>query len=276
MAFLAKKKKEQIYLQTWHGTPLKKMGYDQSKRPTRYEQDRLRKQTEIWDYFISSNKHSSDIFRRAFRYTGDIIETGYPRNDILINQPGDTIVKVQSNLSIPIDKKVVLFAPTFRDWDLNSFQTTLSDIKKLSKSIDENTVILLRLHYLLADKIEQLELPENILNASNYGDIQELYLISDVLITDYSSVMFDYALLKRPIILYCYDLEEYETRRGMYLDLHEVGPGPVCKDLEQVIEYLKEPEKLKKYEEKLELFNQEYGSMDDGLAAKRVIEKVFN
>src|SRR5690606_26857582 len=168
---------------------------------------RLKHQTDAWDYFISPNPYSTSIFRRAFRYDGNILETGYPRNDILIRKPDTIVKKVKYYYSIPNDKKVILFAPTFRDWDANSFQKTYNDIRLLSKQVDSDTIILLRLHYLLSNKMSKMVLPENVINASEYEDIQELYLISDVLITDYSSVMFDYALLGRPMIFYCYDLE---------------------------------------------------------------------
>ncbi|MDR9797199.1 bifunctional glycosyltransferase family 2 protein/CDP-glycerol:glycerophosphate glycerophosphotransferase [Aeribacillus pallidus] len=276
IAHLARKKDKQIYLQTWHGTPIKKMGYDQKKLPSKEELKRLKLQTNAWDYFISPNKYSTKIFRRAFRYGGEIIETGYPRNDILIKQPIEISNKVRDILGIPSDKKVILFAPTFRDWDPNSFQTTYTDILKLSKKIDNNSIILLRLHYLLSNKISQIPLPSNVINVSTYQDIQEIYLISDVLITDYSSVMFDYALLKRPIIFYCYDLEEYMSRRGLYFNLLEKAPGPICKKIDDVIFYLDNIQKFKEFETRFERFILEYGNLEDGQAALRVINKVFD
>ncbi|WP_404329930.1 CDP-glycerol glycerophosphotransferase family protein [Mesobacillus maritimus] len=271
-----KKKKKQVYLQTWHGTPLKKMGYDQKKLPSPTELKRLKIQTKAWDYFISPNPYSTDIFKRSFRYDGDIIESGYPRNDILINQPETAVQKAIEYFVIPSGKKIILFAPTFRDWDPNSFQKTLNDIHYLSKEIGNESILLLRLHYLLLNRLNESDLPENVINASTYHDIQELYLISDILITDYSSVMFDYALLRRPIILYCYDLQEYVSRRGTYFDLQEKAPGPVCNTIENVLYYLKHPESLKEYNHVLEGFSQEFGGIEDGTATRKVIERVFN
>ena len=276
MAHLAKKKEQQIYLQTWHGTPLKKMGYDQNKLPNKLELSRLKKQTAAWDYFVSPNKYSTNTFKKAFRYGGEIIETGYPRNDILINQPPEVIQKVQDYLEVPSGKKVILFAPTFRDWDPNSFEKVLNDIQAMSQKIGDDTIVLLRLHYLLSNKILQSDLPSNVINVSTYQDIQELYLLADVLITDYSSVMFDYALLKRPIILYCYDLEEYTTRRGIYFNLIEKSPGPVCEMINDVIFYLNHEEKLKEFDVNLERFTSEFGSFEDGQASLKVVEQVFD
>lgn len=275
IAHLVKKKKEQTYVQTWHGTPLKRMGYDQKTLPTDWELSRLRLQTDSWDYFVSPNPYSTEIFRRAFRYGGEILETGYPRNDVLIQQPKDIAKKTRGFFNISQERRVILFAPTFRDWDPNSFQKTLADILALSKKLDENTVVLLRLHYLLSDRISRLGLPSNIINASSYQDIQELFLISDVLITDYSSVMFDYALLKRPIILYTYDLVEYVTRRGTYFDLESRAPGPVCQTIDEVIAYLDEPKRLRDYDKALENFALQFGSIEDGKAARKVIDEVF-
>lgn len=275
IAHLVKKKKEQTYVQTWHGTPLKRMGYDQKTLPTDRELSRLRLQTDSWDYFVSPNPYSTEIFRRAFRYGGEILETGYPRNDVLIQHPKDIAKKTRGFFNISQERRVILFAPTFRDWDPNSFQKTLADILALSKKLDENTVVLLRLHYLLSDRISRLGLPSNIINASSYQDIQELFLISDVLITDYSSVMFDYALLKRPIILYTYDLVEYVTRRGTYFDLESRAPGPVCQTIDEVIAYLEEPKRLRDYDKALENFILQFGSIEDGKAARKVIDEVF-
>ncbi|QDY44751.1 CDP-glycerol glycerophosphotransferase family protein [Planococcus glaciei] len=271
-----RKKADQVYVQTWHGTPLKKMGYDQKRLPAKNELTRLKLQTEAWDYLISPNRYTSEILRRGFRYGGEILETGYPRNDLLIQQPEDVRRRVQQHFGLSDGKQVILFAPTFRDWDPNSFQKVLDDVQNLSKEIGENDVVLLRLHYLLSEKISQLELPANIVNASTYQDIQELYLVADVLITDYSSVMFDYALLKRSIILYCYDLEEYITRRGMYFDFAELAPGPVCQTIDEVLHYINQPEALNAFSADLERFVGEFGSLEDGQASAKVIEKVFS
>lgn len=275
MAKLAPKRKEQVYLQTWHGTPLKRMGYDQNNLPSEQALSTLRFQVNAWNYFVSPNSYSTTIFKGAFRYDGEVIESGYPRNDVLINKPDEMIQKTKEHFKIDSSKKVVLFAPTFRDWDPNSFQKALKDIQSLSEKIDDNTVVLLRLHYLLANKIKGYNLKQNIINASSYQDIQELYLISDILITDYSSVMFDFALLKRPIILYCYDLDEYLYRRGTYFNLEEKSPGPICSAIEEVIGYLNKPNGFVDYEQALDRFSEEFGSKEDGQATQRVIKEVF-
>lgn len=275
MAHLGNKKENQVYVQTWHGTPLKRMGYDLKRLPSTNELARLSFHSASWDYLITPNNYTTKILKRAFRYSGDILETGYPRNDILIKKPADVIEMTKSFYNIPEGKKVILFAPTFREWDPNSFQKVADDVLKLSRKLDEDSVILLRLHYLLSNRISQLELPNNVINASNYQDIQELYLISDLLITDYSSVMFDYALLKRPIVLYCYDLEEYMTRRGMYFDFEKSAPGPIYKTIEEVIDFVANEEEYNDYNGRLENFVEKFGSLEDGTASAQVVKKVF-
>lgn len=275
MAHLADKKDQQVYVQTWHGTPLKRMGYDQKKLPTHQELVRLKKQTDAWDYLVSPNRYTSRVLKRGFRYGGEILETGYPRNDLLTSQPPEIREKARMSLGIPAAKQVILFAPTFRDWNPNSFQQVLDDVQYISKELGESQVLVLRLHYLLSDKIAQFELPLNIIDASDYQDIQELYLLADLLITDYSSVMFDYALLKRPILLYCYDLDEYITRRGMYFDFAEKAPGPVCETMDELLEYIRYPEKLAVFEGALGRFVEEFGSLEDGKASVKVIDSVF-
>jgi len=275
MAHLAPKRKGQIYLQTWHGTPLKKMGIDQNNISHGQALSRLKSQVSAWDYFITPNRYSTEIFRRAFLYKKDILETGYPRNDILVKKPVEVCEKVRKHFGISSEQRVVLFAPTFRDWNKHSYYKTFKDIQLLSQQVDDNTVILLRLHYLLAARASQIELPKNVINASLYPDIQELYLITDILITDYSSVMFDFAVLKRPIILYCYDLEEYLYHRGTYFDIVKYAPGPVCRTIEEVIHTLEKQGDLTEYNSALNRFVQKFGSLEDGNASKRVIEKVF-
>lgn len=272
------KKKQQIYIQTWHGIPLKKMGLDQERKIGLNERKRLKQQVENWDYFISPNRYSTEIFRRAFRVQGEVLETGYPRNDVLANKPVNPslITKIEKRVGIKPNSRTILYAPTFRDWKTESVDTIMKRVLEISRKLGEHDVLILRLHYLLSNLISGYELPSNVIEASNYPDAQELYLVSDILITDYSSTMFDYAILNRPVILYCYDYDEYKSKRGIYFDLESKGPGPVCRDLSSVLTYLNDSERLYAVaEKKLVGFNARFGYLEDGLASERVIEQVF-
>lgn len=276
LVHLAKKKSNQVYLQTWHGTPLKKMGFDQKTSISKIGINRLELQKNAWDYFISQNPYSTKIFKKAFRYSGEILETGYPRNDILLNYPSDLVVEIKQNIRVSNSANLILYAPTFRDWDKDGFQKMYNDILRISSNIDSQTVLLLRLHYLLSEQMANITLPHNVIDVSKYQDVQELYIVTDILITDYSSVMFDYSILKRPIIFYCYDLEEYTARRGLYFNLHDNAPGPLCFTIEDVLNFILSPNYLDSYKGRLEQFNQEFAMHEDGNATIKVVEKVFN
>ena len=136
---------------------------------------------------------------------------------------------------------------------------------------------LLRLHYKDANRLDDLTYSENVKNVSLYDDISELYLVSDILITDYSSAMFDYANSKKPMLFYAYDLDDYEERlRGLYFDFKDLAPGPLVKNEKELFDAIKEIDKISvEYKEKYDKFTEEFCSMEDGEASRRVIEKVF-
>src|SRR5699024_4221444 len=154
-----------------------------------------------------------------------LLEYGYPRNDILYNWNSKLKVEeLKKRLNLPTDKKVILYAPTWRDdefYSVGKYKFSLKlDLENMERALDEEYIIILRMHYLIASNLDISDYPSFVFDFSNYSDISELYLVSDILITDYSSVFFDYANLKRPILFYTYDLEKYRNQlRGFYLDL---------------------------------------------------------
>src|SRR5699024_1481186 len=191
------------------------------------------KEARKWDYLISPNAYSTRIFKRAFQFQGSIIESGYPRNDILFrdNHVG-TIEKLKVAAHLPLDKKVILYAPTWRDnqfHQVGKYKFNLEmDLNVMKEELGDEYIILLRLHYLVADHIDLSPYGNFVYDFSHYEDINDMYLMSDVLITDYSSVFFDYAILKRPMLFYVYDIEEYRDKlRGFYFDFEEKAPGPL-------------------------------------------------
>lgn len=276
------------YVQTWHGTPLKRLAMDMedvhmpNTNIEKYKRNFL-KESSKWDYLLSPNQYSTNIFKRAFGFHGEVVETGYPRNDFLTNSNElNTINEIKSKCGVPNDKKVILYAPTWRDnqyYSVGRYKFKLElDLKQMEQELGDDYVIILRLHYLIAEQMDLSEYNQFIINLSNHEDIRELYLISDMLITDYSSVFFDYAILKRPIIFFTYDLEEYQdVLRGFYLDLEEDAPGPVVRTTEQVIQEIIElshnPAKTDHY---LSDFHHRFCYLEDGNASKRVIESVLN
>lgn len=281
------KREETIYLQTWHGTPLKRLGLDMEEvhmagtNATRYKRN-FYNQAQEWNYLISPNAYSSEIFKSAFGFQNTMLETGYPRNDLLYaDDQAGLISEIKARLDIPADKKVVLYAPTWRDDEFiarGKYRFDLQlDLNEMQARLGDDYVVLLRMHYLIAQNMDISGHEGFAYDVSSYGDIAELYLISDVLITDYSSVFFDYAHLQRPMIFFTYDLEKYaSTLRGFYFDFEAVVPGPLLKETDQVIDYIEQIDtKSVAYQEKYDRFLERFCSLDDGTASERVLAELF-
>ena len=282
------KKNGQVFLQTWHGTPLKKLRCDIEIETG----NALNSLAEInqkndldvvrYDYFISPSAFASEKFTSAFNLVklgkeDIIIETGYPRNDLLFHFDENYAESVKEKLCLPKDKKVILYAPTFRDNQHDGAGYTYDthiDFEELKQELSDEYVILFRAHYFVASQFDFSRFEGFIFDVSGLDDITPLYTITDLLITDYSSVFFDYANLKRPMIFYMYDLEEYaDAIRGFYIDIAEL-PGPIVKTEEELIEAIKSNNLT--YDEKYREFNKKYNSLDDGNASRRVVEKLIN
>ena len=284
-----KKKKNQVYVQCWHGTPLKKLRYDIEKDNVLNSISEVRKRNDLdaikFDYFISPSKFCTEKFTSAFNLKklnneNIFIEKGYPRNDYLFNYKKSDIKKIKKELNIPLNKKVILYAPTFRDNQVNENGYTYNvelDFNKLKNEFSKEYVILFRAHYFIANKFDFKKYNNFVYDVSKYEDINELYIISDILITDYSSVFFDFANLKKPILFYMYDYNNYKNNlRDFYIDLKEL-PGPILKKENTLIKEIKNIDNYsKKYKKKYEKFNKKYNYLDDGNATKRVVEEIFN
>lgn len=286
-----KKKKNQVYLQTWHGTPLKRLAADiEVGDSTTFYRSEMSwddmvtsyvKDSEKYDYMIAANPFSSGAFSSAFRLKPRvIIDTGYPRNDILINASREYVEELKEKYNIPKNKKVILYAPTWRDntYDTRGYVFELKvDFNAWYKALGHEYVVLYKPHYLIYNTVSK-GLPENfIYDASHCQDINDLYLISDILITDYSSVFFDYGVLKRPVLFYMYDLQEYRDHlRGFYLDIYEELPGPILEREEDLLDRLVHIEELQEeYKERMNRFYQDYCQWNDGESSKKVLDIVF-
>lgn len=281
------KKDCQICVQTWHGTPLKKIGMDltiegnattsQKKGHELYLND-----AKKYDYFVSPSKFCTKVFASAFGLNilnkqDILIETGYPRNDALFNYTEDDVLAIKNSLHIPRNKRVLLYAPTWRDNQYTqgvgySFELSREVVNFLN-GVPDDIVVLMRLHYLVANSVDLSEFGNKVLNVSSYENINDLYLISDVLVTDYSSVFFDYADLRRPILFFMYDLQEYQNNiRDFYIDLDTL-PGPIVETSSELLCALEDLEGLsREYSDKYAEFTSTYNSLDDGNAGLRVAE----
>ncbi|MFD0902009.1 bifunctional glycosyltransferase/CDP-glycerol:glycerophosphate glycerophosphotransferase [Actinomadura sediminis] len=277
------KRPGQTYLQTWHGTPFKRLGYDLTEMPYQRTEkhDWMEHEVPHWDFLLSPSPYATQIMRRAFRYGGEILETGFPRNDILSSPDTDALgTHVRKELGIPEGKKVVLYAPTWRDDQSytrgrRGFRMEL-DVETMRKVLGDDHVLLVRTHHLVTDR----HLPPSddfVMDVSGYPDITDLYMAADVLVTDYSSAAFDFAVLGRPMVFYAYDLERYRDHvRGFYLDLEAEAPGPVVARTIDVAEAVRAaPESEADHADAYDRFFVTYCPHDDGGATGRVLDRVF-
>jgi CDP-glycerol glycerophosphotransferase len=280
-----KRRPDGVYLQTWHGTPLKRMLHDLHTvhgRDGGYV-DRVTEAARQWSVLASPSPYATAAMRSAFRYDGAVVEEGYPRNDVFFRPDADDVARrVRRKLGISLDATVVLYAPTFRDDQpagQNRFSFALPlDLERFTRELGPDVVLLLRMHVLIRGGAPVPdELAGRVHDVSSYPEIQELYLASDALVTDYSSVFFDYAALRRPMVFYAYDLEAYrDTLRGFYLDYSCDLPGPVVTDETALYAALRDlPGVVARYSERYDEFLERFAPHDDGHAAERVVDVVF-
>lgn len=283
--------KNQVYVQCWHGTPLKRLGYDitnsdNAMNSVKEIQSKYRTDTKRLDYLLSPCQFVTDKFGSAWnlkKYGKEkaILEIGYPRNDFLNKYTEKDVLRVKKSLGLEAcDKKIILYAPTWRDNQHDAkagyVYDNPVDFDFLKEKLSDEYIILFRAHYLVADKFDFEAYKGFIYNVSQYDDINELYVLADLLITDYSSVFFDYAILGRPMIFYMYDMEEYrDEMRGFYLDVNSL-PGPILKTeaelADAVCNAYADPAGTK---DMIEAFNKEYNLMNDGKASERLVDIII-
>ncbi|MCH5353853.1 MAG: CDP-glycerol glycerophosphotransferase family protein [Acutalibacter sp.] len=262
------------YIQTWHGFPLKRIEGDvEDALPTDYMQA-AKKDSAMADLFLSDSRFLSDIYRRAFWYSGEILECGFPRNDILFGEHPEIKEKARRALDIPPEKKLMLYAPTFRkDKGLEVYDVDYARcVEALKKRFGGEWLILAKLHPNIADKAGELGLdPRYVRNASDYPDIQELYLLCDAMLTDYSSVMFDYMNTGRPCFAYVNDLAAYKDDRNFYFDIDKLPFSRSETNDELVSNILVFDEETQ--QAKMQQFRREFGMVENaGNAAGTTID----
>ena len=274
-----------LYIQTWHGTPLKRMFLDQDNfygRDPGYVH-RVKEASAQWNALVSPSPYATKAMRSSYGYTGEVYELGYPRNDVLRGPATDEIrANVRHRLSIPRERIIVLYAPTFRD-DQPTTRGRFAfrwpfDPEQFVERFGNDVTLLVRTHFLINTKLEIPEaLKTNIIDVSGFPDINELFLASDMLVTDYSSSFFDYSVLERPIIFFAYDLENYrDNLRGFYLDYETELPGPVTTTPETLFDEIDRASSVTGADrERLRSFAKQYAPNDDGHAAARVIDRLL-
>lgn len=273
----------QIVVQTWHGTPLKKIAFDVPDLKTA-DPDYLKKialEIPNWSYLVSPNEFCTEQLPKAFAYDGPVLETGYPRNDVFYRDDTEALrSRLVKLLGLPADKKLVLYAPTWRD---NEFYgrgrykfTSPFDFDAAKRDLGDEYVMLVRRHPNIVDPVPGAG-EGFVWDVSLYPDVAELLAVSDALITDYSSLMFDFANTGRPMLFYAYDLDDYrDNLRGFYFDFESTVPGPILTTTEATVEALRDlPAVAAEYAERYGEFQRRFCGPEDGNASDRLIDEVF-
>ncbi len=268
----------QVYLQTWHGTPLKRLGRDiLNNNLTKSYLDTMDREAKAWDYLISPNAFCTEIFPSSFGYAGEIIETGYPRNDKLSTAGSAERQAIRQSIGVN-DPSVILvmYAPTWRDYSRTSTGNWQS-VFYLDENLElpEGFKLIYRGHTNTHEAHKDGS-SKNFIDVTRYPNITDLYLAADVLITDYSSVMFDFSVTGKPMIFLTPDLERYRAERGFYFNFEAEAPGPILGTQDEVLAALQSLDEISRnYQAKYRKWQLKFDSHEDGKAASRVIAKVF-
>lgn len=275
---LLRKGPRTFYLQCWHGTPLKLLGHDETKATYAGHAEhmaRLRRDVDHWDALLSPSAEVTEIFRSAFGYEGEVWETGYPRNDpLLAADAAQRREQVRAQLGLEPRERAVLWAPTWRDDQRDDAgrltMRGLLDVRRLVSGLPEGTRLLLRLHKNVVGAAPDLVAP-GALDVSSHPDITDLYLAADVLVSDYSSAVFDFAVTGKPMVLHVPDLEHYRDRaRGMYFDYESWAPGPLTRSTEELADVLGGDQRAG-YED----FRRRFCPHEDGGSTQRVLQRLL-
>lgn len=268
-----RKRPGSVFVQTHHGTPLKRMGVEiEGIEPA--ERLALLERCRAWDFSLSSNRYSTDIWQRAYPVPFTSLEYGYPRNDVLVDPDGAARTRTRALLGLADEELAILYAPTHRDSSA-TFEQQL-DLSRLMRDLGAGHRLLMRTHHFYAhDRVDGLG-GSGIVDVSRHPRVEELFLAADVLVTDYSSVMFDFGVLDRPIVIFAPDWDEYRERRGTYFDLEAERPGPFARTYDELVSAIS----ARSFDAPLERlarerFRSTYCSLDDGRASERVVRRVF-
>ncbi len=274
--FYPPKRKGQYYIQTWHGgIALKKIEKDAEQNLDPQYVKMAVQDSKMIDLFISNSKFCSHMYKNSFWYDGEILECGSPRCDILINGNDSIKKKIKEHYNINYNANLLLYAPTFRS-NLNTDVYNIDFyrvIEALKNKYKGEWKILVRLHPNVSDKNAFIEYNSSIINATYYDDMYELLLASDILITDYSSTMFEFSLSYKPVFLYAPDVDNYINDRGFYFDINSL-PYELAKNNDQLLEIIEKFDE-KRYKEKLKIFLSKLEIKETGNASASVA-KIIN
>jgi CDP-glycerol glycerophosphotransferase len=273
------KRKGTIRVHTHHGTPLKTMGLDLRSAffaGPRMDFERQFRRWARWDYSVSQNAFSTLVWERVYPARYETLEVGYPRNDVLVNASDADVQRIRGELGIERHRCAVLYAPTHREY-LHRDVPPL-DVGRLADDLGRDYVVLVRAHYLHSDapEVEAVRRRRGIVDVSRHPSVEELCLAADVLVTDYSSIMFDYAVLDRPVVIHAPDWDVYRTLRGTYFDLLDEAPGVVARTDDELVSAFRSGAVWAEEATRLRAaFRARFCSLEDGAASERVVRRVW-
>ncbi len=267
-------RKGQTAIETWHGGgAYKRVGIDRLDVGNAHKKHSTKKMNRM-DIFLSSGKMFTEkVIRSAFGFKGEVLEIGLPRNDRLKNAKETDLIKIKEKLGIDLDKKVAIYAPTFRNsLSLDPYSLDIEAVSTaLKEKFEGEWVVLLRLHYYMDNKLFKSSV-QNTLDVTNYPDMQDLLMVSDVLITDYSSSMWDFSLNFKPCFLYATDIKEYSGERDFYTK-PEIWPFPLAEDNETLVHNIKDFD-ITEYAKKVAEHHSLLGSSESGIATKIIGDRI--
>ncbi|MFJ8631831.1 CDP-glycerol glycerophosphotransferase family protein [Streptomyces sp. NPDC093568] len=269
------KRPGQVMVQTRQGTPLKHMGLDLRERPAAAGDkgaDELLGDVDRWDYVLSGNRHSTLTWERVYPGAYTTLEYGSPRNDVFQQATSADVARIRERLGIPEGSVVILYAPTHRDY--RRTQRTTLDLHRVQRRLGPRHVILARAHHRHGGPLVEHS-SDRVIDVTDHPSVESLCLASDALVTDYSSIMFDYANLDRPIVVHADDHEAYEAARGTYFDLRSFPPGAVSRGEDELVDIFTTGHWRGSRSAQLRAaFRERFCPYDDGRAAERVVRHV--
>ncbi|MER7489923.1 bifunctional glycosyltransferase family 2 protein/CDP-glycerol:glycerophosphate glycerophosphotransferase [Streptomyces sp. NPDC126497] len=273
-----------VHIHTHRGTPLKYLGADLLDRPgARLGLDvpRMLRRADRWDYSLVANLHSELVWERAYPCHFTSLRTGSPRNDVLVGASGERVRAVRARLGVPDGHTVVLYAPTRRDYRRDGLVERI-DLARFAADLGPGRTLVVRLHPSLAAGparglgLSELHRRGVLVDATDEPEAQDVLLAADVLVTDYSSIMFDYANLDRPIVIHADDWDAYRASRGAYLDITAEAPGHVTRSYRELAWLFDSGTWQDAESARLRAaFRERFCAFDDGRAAERVVRTLM-
>ena len=273
----------QVIVQTFHGYPFKQMGHPHWQN-LQVSQERIRSYDERareWDYLVSPARYATRLLAEAFAYEGEVLEIGYPRNDILQSpEAGEVRALTRRSLGIADGQTAVLYAPTFRDYlatgDNRATMADFFDFEAATRALGDDVVIMVRGHAFNARSRRRIgDLPGTV-DVTDYPEVSDLYLAADASVVDYSSLRFDFGVTGKPMIFHVPDLQRYKDTRGWLFDFEPTAPGPLVETTEQVVEQLRDLDGLRvRHQGQYDEFRATYLDLEDGQAGRRFVDAVF-